>query len=479
MNDNEQKKEDKIENIEENSKKLEDKNQEKVDGVNSNENKIESNNMINENNNYKSNYNPYLINGNTNYNNLNNNDDKNRKDIKRLKVLVVLLFVICIGCIALVLGKSVIDTKLKDSKSNDSENNNSNVELKYTETVDSKSEGTYVIDVSDVVDNVMPSIVAITSKTLVNSGNYGPFSSGRSQYATGAGSGIIVSKTDSDLLILTNKHVIEDAEQLSVKFIDDETVDATVKGSSTSKDIAIISIPLKSIKKETLDKIKIATMGKSTELKVGQGVIAIGNALGYGQSVTTGVISALNREVTIDNISTNMIQTDAAINGGNSGGALLNSKGEVIGINSAKYSSSAYTSSASIEGMGFAIPISDVSDLINKLMKGENLTEEQRGYLGVSGYMVTDENNEMQLPKGFYINSIIKNSGADKAGLSIGNIITKIEGKEVKQFSDITEVLENKKSGEKVKLTIKYSSGREYKEKTITLTLSSYKEVNS
>ena len=476
MNNNEHNKEDKVEyNLKNEDNKIVDVSNDKINAC-VNDNIIFNGNDYNK----DTNYNPYFINGNNNYgyNPTNsNNDDKNRKDIKRLKVLVILLFIICICSLAFVLSKSFISTRSSNSKNNDEEK--SDVELKYTDTIDSKSEGTYVIDVSDVVDNVMPSIVAITSKTLVNSGNYGPFSSGRSQYATGAGSGIIVSKSDNELLILTNKHVIEDAEQLSVKFIDDESVDATVKGASTSKDIAIISIPLKSIKKETLDKIKIATMGKSTDLKVGQGVIAIGNALGYGQSVTTGVISALNREVTIDNISTNMIQTDAAINGGNSGGALLNSKGEVIGINSAKYSSSSYTSSASIEGMGFAIPISDVSDLINKLMNGENLTEEQRGYLGVSGYMITDENNEMQIPKGFYINSIVKNSGADKAGLSIGNIITKIEGNEVKQFSDITEVLENKKSGSKVKLTIKYSSGREYKEKTVTLTLSSYKEVNS
>ena len=485
MSNDEKKMKEKEENVEEekveqsvssDERKVENVEEEKIEqSVSSDEKKVDGEIIKQDNM-----YNPYInSNANYDYNNINNSDDKNRKDIKKLKFLVLLLFIICIGCISFVFYKSFITDNSKKSKNNNDESN-TNVELKYTETVDSKSEGTYVIDVSEVVDNVMPSIVAITSKTLVNSGNYGPFYSGRgNQYATGAGSGIIVSKTDSDLLILTNKHVVEDAEQLSVKFIDDKSVDATVKGSSSSKDIAIITVPLKSIDKETLDKIKIASMGKSTDLKVGQGVIAIGNALGYGQSVTTGVISALNREVTIDNISTNMIQTDAAINGGNSGGALLNSKGEVIGINSAKFSSSAYTSSASIEGMGFAIPISDVSDLINKLMNGENLTEEQRGYLGVSGYMITDENNEMQLPKGFYINSIVRNSGADKAGLSIGNIITKIEGKEVKQFSDITEVLENKKSGSKVKLTIKYSSGREYKEKTVTLTLSSYKEVNS
>lgn len=405
----------------------------------------------------------------------NNYYEKNRKDIQKLKIVIVLLFLVCIGCIILIFSKDLLKTK----ESNNEKSSNSNVELKYTDTVSTNSEGTYIIDVSDVVENVMPSIVAITSKTLVSTGNYGPFSNGGSQYATGAGSGIIVSKTDDELLILTNKHVIEDAEQLSVKFINDKSVDATVKGASSSKDIAIISIPLSSIDSDTLEKIKIATLGDSTSLRVGEGVIAIGNALGYGQSVTTGVISALNREVTIDNITTNMIQTDAAINGGNSGGALLNSRGEVIGINSAKYSSNYSSSSASIEGMGFAIPISDVSDLITKLMNGETLSEEQRGYLGVSGYMISDENNEMQLPKGFYINSIVKNSGADKAGLSIGNIITAIDGNEVNQFSDISEVLENKKAGEKVKLTIKYSSGREYKEKTVTISLSSYKEVNS
>ena len=264
---------------------------------------------------------------------------------------------------------------------------------------------------------------------------------------------------------------------MSVKFINNKSVDATLKGASSSKDVAIISIPLSSIDEETLKSIKIATMGDSTKLKVGEGVIAIGNALGYGQSVTTGVISALNREVTIDNVTTSMIQTDAAINGGNSGGALLNSKGEVIGINSAKYSSSYSTSSASIEGMGFAIPISDVSELITKLMNGEVLSEENRGYLGVTGYMTTDVTDE-DIPNGFYIKSITKNSGADKAGLSIGNIITKVEGKEITQFSDISAILEEKKAGDKVEVTIKYASGREYKEKTVKVTLSSYKEVS-
>ena len=246
-------------------------------------------------------------------------------------------------------------------------------ELTYTETNTKIKEGIYIIDVSDIVEEVMPSIVSITSKTLVRSGYYGPFYNyGNSNtYATGAGSGIIISKTDNELLILTNNHVIEDAEELSVQFVNEKSVDATVKGASEDRDVAVIAIKMSDLDNDTINAIKIATLGDSNELKVGNGIIAIGNALGYGQSVTTGVVSALNREVKVDNVSTKMIQIDAAINGGNSGGALLNSAGEVVGINSAKYSSSGMTSQASIEGMGFAIPISDVSELIESLMNGK------------------------------------------------------------------------------------------------------------
>lgn len=407
--------------------------------------------------------------------NYNSDEEKNKKDIKKLTILIVILFGICF------IGMIWSFTRGNDNKvsKNSGSSNKNNVELKYTQTATSNDSGTYVIDVSEVVENVMPSIVAITSKTLVTTGRYGPSYYGQEQYATGAGSGIIVGKTDNELMILTNKHVVEDAEKLSVKFINDKSVDATVKGYSSSKDIAIITIPLSSLDEDTLKSIKIATMGNSNDLKVGNGVIAIGNALGYGQSVTTGVISALNREVSIDNTTTNMIQTDAAINGGNSGGALLNSKGEVIGINSAKYSSSYSSSSASIEGMGFAIPISDVSDLITRLMNGENLSDEERGYLGISGYMITKDYSEAYgSPVGFYISSIVKNSGADKADLEIGNIITEINGNKVTQFADISEVLETKKAKEKVTLTVKYTSGREYKEKKVDLTLSSYADVN-
>ena len=308
----------------------------------------------------------------------------------------------------------------------------------------------------------MPSIVSITSKTLVKSGLFGPFSS-NSQYATGAGSGIIVSKTDSELLILTNNHVIEDAEELSV--------DATVKGSSERKDVAVISVKIKDLDNETIEAIKIATLGDSNELKVGNGIIAIGNALGYGQSVTTGVVSALNREVTVDNVTNKMIQIDAAINGGNSGGALLNNKGEVVGINSVKYSSGVSSTSPSIEGMGFAIPITNIKDLVTSLMNGEKDTSDAQ--IGIEGYIITEEQSKnFNMSVGFYISKITEGSGADKANLEIGNIITEVEGNKVKSLTDITDVLYSKKKGEKITIKVSYPDGKKYSEKNFEVTLS-------
>ena len=325
-------------------------------------------------------------------------------------------------------------------------------------------------DVSDVVEEVMPSIVAITSKTLVSSGTFGPSFFNQNQYSEGAGSGIIVGKSDTELMILTNNHVVEGAEELTVKFIDDKSVDATIKGTSERKDMAIIAVKLSDIDSSTLENIKIATIGDSSKLKVGQGIIAIGNALGYGQSVTTGVVSAIDREVTTDNYTNKMIQIDAAINGGNSGGALLNAKGEVVGINSLKYSSGATSTSASVEGMGFAIPISDVSDLIEDLINGKEA--EEGATLGVEGYMTTSMYTGSNLPTGFYISGITSNSGADKAGLEIGNIITAIDGTEVEKFSDLSNVIYDKKKGDKVTLKIAYVKGREYKEKEVEAVLS-------
>lgn len=344
-------------------------------------------------------------------------------------------------------------------------------ELTYTETNNKIKEGIYITDVSEIVEEVMPSIVSITSKTLVKSGYFGPFYSNKEQYATGAGSGIIISKTDNELLILTNNHVIEDAEELSVKFVNDKSVDATVKGTSERRDVAVIAVKMSDLDNETISKIKIATLGNSDELKVGNGIIAIGNALGYGQSVTTGVVSALNREVTIDNVTNKMIQIDAAINGGNSGGALLNNKGEVVGINSAKYSSSSSTSSASIEGMGFAIPITDVKELVTALMNGEE--DKTGGVIGIEGYMISDtQAKTYNMPVGIYISKIVEGSGADKAGLEIGNIIVSIDNNEITKFSDVTDYLYTKKKGDKVTLKINYIAGRQYKEKEVEVTLS-------
>ncbi len=348
-------------------------------------------------------------------------------------------------------------------------NKNSNVDLKYTETNTKIKEGVYVTDVSEIVEDVMPAIVSITSKTLVKSGYYGFNFYGTERYTEGAGSGIIVGKSDTELLILTNYHVVEDSKELSVQFINEKSYDATIKGNSERRDIAVISIPLKNIDTETLKAIKVATLGDSNTLKVGNGVIAIGNALGYGQSVTTGVVSALNRKVSIDNTNYKMIQIDAAINGGNSGGALLDSTGAVVGINSAKYSSSGSLTSASVEGMGFAIPISDVKDIIETLMNGEDDTSDVT--IGIEGFMV-DESNIYNMPQGFYISKVLDGSGADKAGLEIGNIITKVNGKEVTNLSDIRDVLYSKSKGDKITLTIAYANRKTYSEKEVEVTLS-------
>lgn len=387
-----------------------------------------------------------------------------RKENKAGSFFKFLILIVILGLIGYALIKyDIINLPSSKKKS---------AELNYTETTTKVKEGIYLTDVSEIVDNVMPSIVAITSKTLISSGQYGPSIFGGSQEYTaeGAGSGIIISKTDSDILILTNYHVIEGAEELSVTFYDEKSYDATVVGVSEKKDIAVIKVALNDIKPSTIESIAIATIGDSNKLKVGNGIIAIGNALGYGQSVTTGVVSALNREVTTDNTRTKMIQIDAAINGGNSGGALLNAQGEVVGINSVKYSAAATSTTASIEGMGFAIPISDVKDLINQLMNGED--DLSGGSIGVEGFMTTDYENTSNLPKGFYIQKITKGSGADKAGLEIGNIITEIDGNKVEEFSVISDYLDEKNKGEEIKLTIAYPSGREYKEKSVTVKLS-------
>ena len=390
---------------------------------------------------------------------------KNKKSKKTgIIILSCLLFIVALSivCWGLRLGKFDFINDIKNLT-------NEKVELKHTDSSKVKSKGVYITDVSEVVDNVMPSIVAITSKTVIDSGNFGFSFFGNGSYtAEGAGSGVIVYEDDDEIFILTNYHVVENSSELSVKFIDDKSYDATIKGVSERKDIAIVSVSKKDIKNDTLKAIKIATLGDSNELKVGNGIIAIGNALGYGQSVTTGVVSALNREVSSDESVQDMIQIDAAINGGNSGGALLNSKGEVVGINSAKYSSNSMTSSASIEGMGFAIPISDVENIIKTLITGKNDTSGVS--LGIQGYM-TSSMFGSNLPEGFYIDTIVSGSNAAKSELEIGNIITEIDGNKVTSMDTLKKVLNKKEKGDKVKLTVKYPSRSDYKEKEIIITL--------
>lgn len=349
-------------------------------------------------------------------------------------------------------------------------NNNTTLKLASTETNTKIKEGIYITDVSEVVEETMPAIVSITSKTLIQSGYYGPFyfGSNQTQYVEGAGSGIIISNSNDEILILTNNHVVNDSSELTVKFINGKEADAKIVGTSERKDIAVISVKVSALDSDTLSQIKIATLGDSSELKVGNGIIAIGNALGYGQSVTTGVVSALNREIETNGYTNKMIQIDAAINGGNSGGALLNNKGEVVGINSAKYSSNGSSSEASIEGMGFAIPISDVKDLITDLMNGK---EESSGMtLGIEGYMTNSSNiSGYNLPVGFYISNITEGGYADKNNVEIGYIITKIDNKEVSSVNDIKNVLYEKKVGDTITLKVKYPSGRTYAEKDIEI----------
>lgn len=394
------------------------------------------------------------------------NIQEKEKSFNKKIILCLFILLLLIIAILVILGENYF----ADSKEAPTENKEL-VTLQYTNTEVETTEGVYMIDVSEVVENVMPSIVAITSKTLISSGRFGPNYYGQNQYTEGAGSGIIISKSDEELFIVTNNHVVEGASELTVQFINNKSVDATIKGTSKSKDIAVISVKLNELDEETIKEIKIATIGNSDEIKVGNGVIAIGNALGYGQSVTTGVISALEREVTIDNYTNSMIQIDAAINGGNSGGALLNSKGEVIGINSAKYSSNGTISSASIEGMGFAIPISDVEDLITDIINGEEI--EEGVTLGIEGYIITNENiNGYFIENGFYITKVVSESNASKAGLEAGYIITEINGQEVNTFSDLSNVISEKKKGDKITLKIKYFVLGNYRETEVDVTLS-------
>lgn len=328
------------------------------------------------------------------------------------------------------------------------------------------STSTVTSDVSDIVENTLPSIVSITNMSVQEVQNF--FGGISQQESESAGSGIIISQNDSELLVVTNNHVVEGSDTLTVTFNDGNSVEAQIKGTDSARDLAVVAVPLDKISDDTMNAIKVATLGDSDSLKVGEPAIAIGNALGYGQSVTTGIVSATGR--TIDGFDGEYIQTDAAINPGNSGGALLNANGEVIGINSAKINSSA------VEGMGFAIPISDASDVIQNLMNKETrskVSDEERGYLGIEGYDVSEEGAQMyNMPTGVYVKEVMSGGGAEKAGLTKGSIITGFEGSSISSMSSLQEQLQYYKAGEEVTLTVQIpDKNGEYTEKDIKVTL--------
>ena len=342
-----------------------------------------------------------------------------------------------------------------------------------------KTSSVVTSDVSSVVESVMPSIVSITNMSVQQVQSF--FGGTSQQEVTSAGTGIIIEKTDSELLIVTNNHVVADSNQLTVTFDDQSSVEADIKGTDSAHDLAVIAVQLDKISDDTLDKISVATLGDSTKLKVGEPAIAIGNALGYGQSVTTGVISATDRESQTTDSATGettgssdvkLIQTDAAINPGNSGGALVNANGEVIGINSAKLIGE------NVEGIGYAIPISDVTDIITNLMNQETKTkvsEAERGYLGITGLDVEDSDSQRYgMPTGVYISEVSRGGGAADAGITKGSIIVGFNGITIDSMESLQEQLQYYKKGEEVTLTLQVpGDGGEYQEQTVDVTLGS------
>ena len=343
------------------------------------------------------------------------------------------------------------------------------------------------LDVSEIASEALPSIVSITTKSVQEVQNYfgmygmyGYAPQQQEQEVEGSGSGIIVGKNDDELLIATNYHVVEGADTLSVAFTDGNAVEASVKGFDEERDLAVVSVSLDDVEDDTMDAISIANIGSSDDLKVGEQVIAIGNALGYGQSVTTGIVSAKNRRMDSDNNTVtdgsddssdgvNLIQTDAAINPGNSGGALLNMEGEVVGINSAKLAST------EVEGMGYAIAISDVTDILQNLMNEtsrDKLDDSEHGVLGIKGSSVSSEAVQMYgIPAGVFVKQVTEGGAADKAGLKANSVITEFNGKTVSSINQLIEYLSYYEPDEEVELTVQVPHGTSYKEETVKVTL--------
>ena len=350
-------------------------------------------------------------------------------------------------------------------------------------STDSQSAADGTESVADVAENAMPSLVTISTMSVEEMRN---FFGGTQQYEVqGAGTGVIVGKNDTELLIATNYHVVEGATSLSVGFIDEASIEGQIKGTDVNNDLAVVSVKLSDIPDDTMDQIKIATVGDSDDMRLGDQVVAIGNALGYGQSVTSGYVSALDRDLTLTYESgttiqsTGLIQTDAAINAGNSGGALLNMKGELIGINEAKSSSS--SSGASVDNIGFAIPIdkaeSSLQDMMN-LETREKVDESQASYLGIRGTDVSSEAMQIYgMPAGAAVSEVVENGPADKAGIKQGDIITELDGRSVSSMSQLQDVLQYYAAGEKVDVVVQRANNGEYQAQTLTVTLGSAKDA--
>ena len=357
------------------------------------------------------------------------------------------------------------------------------------------------LSVEDVAANSMPAMVAITNTSVSEVQNYlgnGSFSNGgQTAESVSMGTGIIVGETDDLVLIATNAHVISGADQLSIAFVDDSAASGTVVGSDTTNDLAVVSVKKSDLSSDTLSQIKVITMGSSDDLKVGEQVVAIGNALGYGQSVSTGIVSALNRTITSQDESTGaattsegMIQTDASINPGNSGGALLNMKGELIGINSAKYEDT------SVEGMGYAIPISYAEPILTKLANGESASSDSTStsgsgdaYLGIQGTSVTETYSQYYgIPEGVYVSAVAGGSAAEQAGIKQGDIITAVDNASVTSTEDLKTALSNYGAGDSATITLSRSasniqgyggSGNSYVSGTVTVTFGSTSSAGS
>lgn len=340
---------------------------------------------------------------------------------------------------------------------------------------DESSEGT----VAEVAKNAMPSVVTISTMSVEEMRS---FFGGTQQYEVqGAGTGVIVGENDTELLIATNNHVVEGATSLSVGFIDEESVEGEVKGTDVNNDLAVVAVKLSDIPEDTMNQIKIATVGDSDDLQLGDQVVAIGNALGYGQSVTSGYVSALDRDLTLTDQSgttinsTGLIQTDAAINEGNSGGALLNMKGELIGINEAKSSST--STGATVDNIGFAIPIDKAEDSLQQLMNlktREKVDESQASYLGIRGSDVSAEASELYgIPTGVVISEVVENGPADQAGVKKGDILTELDGRSISSMAQLQDVLQYYAAGETVDLVVQRSDNGEYQAQTLSITLGS------